>query len=270
MKVNLTLKSGNSKTGQIPVSMTEEASCPDSCSFKNNGCYAKGWPSVVHWNAVPTRGVDWIDFCVQVADLPAGQFWRHNSAGDLPGENNQLDTTALSQLVAANHGRRGFTYTHKPVSNESARRGSASVDTLRTNRAAISDANLRGFTINVSCDSLAELDSLGDALPSVVVLPFPEAIPDLADAALPAPERRAKALARGIAEAPKVIETPGGRRVTVCPAQYREDTTCETCQLCSRVNRSCAVGFWAHGYAKRKVSNLVSADRLTKGKEHAN
>lgn len=269
MKVRLVLKSGNTKTGQIPVSMTERASCPDSCSFKHNGCYAEGWPSVVHWDNVPRDGVDWIDFCVQVADLPAGQFWRHNSGGDLDGLGNEINVASLEQLTAANTGKRGFTYTHKPITLEAMRRGGATLETVRSNRAAVSNANLRGFTVNVSCDSLEELDALGDALPAVVVLPEPEPIPSPSDAALTPPKRRAKALARGIDAAPKKITTPEGRRVVVCPAQYKEAVTCESCQLCSRVTRSCAVGFWAHGFARRKVSNLVAPGRLTKGKDHA-
>ena len=166
--------------------------------------------------------------------------------------------------MAANHGRRGFTYTHKPVSNEAGRRGSASVETLRANRAAISDANLRGFTVNVSCDSLAEVDALGDAFPTVVVLPHPGPVADPADAALPAPERRKRAIDRGVEQAPKTITTPEGRRVIVCPAQYKDETTCDTCQLCSRQTRACVVGFWSHGYAKNKVANIVSADRLVR------
>lgn len=218
--VHLTLKSGNEKTGPIPVSLTERSTCPDACSFKGAGCYAEGWPMRLHWNKVAERGRDWIGFCTQVAALPEGQLWRHNAAGDLPRNGEQIDREALDQLVAANEGRAGFTYTHHALTRE--------------NRATISEANLRGFTVNVSCDSLEAVDSLGLALPTVVVLPM-----------LEAGERE-----------PRVTRTPAGHKVVTCPAQYRE-TNCAECKLCSKADRRYAIGFRAHGFAKRKVSNLV-------------
>jgi len=175
----------------------------------------------LHWNKVAERGCDWSSFCAQVAALPEGQLWRHNAAGDLPGENNQLDTDALRALVEANQGRKGFTYTHKPLTREI--------------RAAIADANLRGFTVNVSCDSLEAVDSLGLALPTVVVLPE---------------------LAKGERE-PRVSRTPAGHRVVTCPAQYRE-TNCAECGLCQRSDRQYAIGFRAHGYAHKKVSAIAT------------
>lgn len=221
--VHLTLRSGNEKTGPIPVSLTERRSCPDSCSFKGNGCYAEGWPMRLHWEKVAERGRDWSAFCQQVSELPDGQLWRHNAAGDLPGDGDTLDAAALGELVYANRGKRGFTYTHKPLTRET--------------RAAIADANLRGFTVNVSHDSLEALDDLGLALPSVVVLPMLEA---------------------GESE-PKVTLTPAGHKVVTCPAQYRE-TSCADCGLCARADRKYAIGFRAHGYAKRKVTNAVTGD----------
>lgn len=215
MKVKLVLKSGNSKTGPIPVSMTERASCPDACSFKGNGCYAEGWPMRLHWDAVEESGVPYPAFLEAVAALPDGQLWRHNAAGD-------LDMSQLAALTEANTGKRGFTYTHHPLTRE--------------NRAAIADANLRGFTVNVSCDSLDAVDNLGLALPTAVVLPM---------------------LERGQRE-PKVTRTPAGHKVVTCPAQYREGVSCANCQLCARTDRKYAIGFRAHGFARRKVSDTVS------------
>lgn len=54
----------------------------------------------------------------QIAALTEGQLWRHNQAGDLVGGGNEIDTAPRGQLVAANAGKRGFTYTHKPVIGE--------------------------------------------------------------------------------------------------------------------------------------------------------
>jgi hypothetical protein len=234
-KVQLVPKSSNSKTGPIPVSMTTRETCPDSCSFKGKdengklrGCYAEGWPLRTHWNNVSERGVDWSTFCEQVAALPEGQLWRHNQAGDLPGENNAIDWPAIVALVEANRGKRGFTYTHKPGARE-----------------ALATVNRSGFTINVSCDSLEQVDrELGNHNPVVVVLPM---------------------LETGEVES-KVTYTPGGNRVVTCPAQWR-DTSCAECGLCAVSDRDYAVGFRAHGVAKRVTSNLVSVSSLVRKRE---
>jgi hypothetical protein len=235
LKVQLTLKSGNAKTGPIPVSMTERSSCPDTCPLKGKdangklkGCYAEGWPMRTHWDAVPTKGTNWATFCDKIAALPPGQLWRHNQAGDLPGVNDDFNGAEFAQLVLANQGRRGFTYTHKP-----------------NNREAIAMANKNGLTVNVSCDSLEQVDrEYGNGYPVVVVLPMREKE----------------------AEPVKVTYTPEGRRVVLCPAQWR-DTNCADCKMCAVADRDYAIGFEAHGIAKRVTSNLVSASSLVRKRE---
>lgn len=220
MRVHLTLKSANVKTGPIPVSTTEKASCP-ACPFKGNGCYAESGPLALHWSAVSAglRGTDWADFVATVSGFDEGQFWRHNQAGDLPGAGDSIDAVMLEQLVAANEGRRGFTYTHKPMTEE--------------NLEAVTLANLGGFTVNVSANSLDEVDAAMDlGLPAVVVLPI---------------------------DATANIKTPQGRTVVVCPATQRDDVSCFTCQLCQRADRTVAVGFPAHGVSKKKAQAVFFA-----------
>jgi hypothetical protein len=39
--------------------------------------------------------------------------------------------------------------------------------------------------------------------------------------------------------------------IIVCPAQTRDDVTCETCGLCARADRAVIVGFRAHGTRAR-------------------
>jgi len=195
--VHLTIKSSNKKTGPIPVSTTSAKSCPDSCPLKKNGCYADGGPLALHW--------------------PAGQLWRHNQAGDLPGLNESINPDALRMLVKANTGKRGFTYTHKPASAE--------------NLALIREANAGGFTINLSANSLAHADELAalDAGPVVTLLP---------------------------PGAPSLTKTPAGRPVVTCPAQLRDDISCADCQLCSRAERPSIVGFIAHGAGSKRAEKI--------------
>ena len=59
--------------------------------------------------------MDWQSFLSAIYSLPVGQLWRHNQAGDLPGIGNKIDVKQLGQLVKASEGKRGFTYTHKPL-----------------------------------------------------------------------------------------------------------------------------------------------------------
>lgn len=216
MQVHLTMKSANVKTGAIPVSTTTADSCPPSCPFKNSGCYADSGPLALHWSKVTAgdRGMPWAEFCDTIAALPAGQLWRHNQAGDLPGIGESVDPVALGQLVAANIGRRGFTYTHKHSS-----------DALYW----VKHANAWGFTVNLSANDLQHADQLADTgCPVVVVLPI---------------------------DAPQQTVTPAGRKVITCPATYKENVSCETCQLCQR-QRDTIIGFPAHGTGKAKIEKV--------------
>jgi hypothetical protein len=224
---HLTLKSDNSKTGPIPCSVTSKATCPVSCVFRGHsgGCYAAGGPVGIHWQLVSNgeRGMGWDMFCDAVATLPEGQVWRHNVAGDLPGDGEKIDRRALDKLIAANLGKRGFTYTHYRPDNVN-------------NYDAILAANLGGFTVNLSANTLREADELYDTgiAPVVVVLPHDQ------DANL---------------------KTPKGRTVVVCPATQRDDVSCATCQLCQR-QRASIVGFPAHGAAFKKVTLVARGESL--------
>lgn len=231
----LSLNSRNAKVGPIPVSTTSNDTCPDACPLKHNGCYADGGPLGMMWaklsqttagetfkhgsSNVPT--MSWATFVERIAALPEGQLWRHNQAGDLPGHGDTINRDMLDSLVDANEGKRGFTYTHKPLTADSL--------------AAITSANLRGFTVNLSANNLAEADTLAaTGLPTVVVLPD---------------------TIQGNVE----VRTPAGRRVSVCPATYHDNVSCSTCQLCQRQNRKAIIGFPAHGVSKRKASNVANS-----------
>jgi hypothetical protein len=221
MKVRLTIKSSNQKTGPIPVSTTHSDSCPAACPMKNGACYAKHGPLAIIWKQVESVGLPWGAFCEKVSAMPEGQLWRHNQAGDLPGVSDHIDRPLLDQLVAANTGRRGFTYTHKPVLG----------DEHSHNQAAVAFANRSGFTINLSANNLGEVDALADLGIGPVAAMVPEATPEK-------------------------FTTPDGRRGVICPAQTRDNVSCATCQLCSR-QRSVVVGFRTHGSGKNKAEQIA-------------
>jgi len=170
------------------------------------------------------KSLTWSAFCDMVAAFPKGTLWRHNQAGDLPGQGDAIDTQALAALVRANRGRRGFTYSHKPINGPHG----------RANAKAIKAANSKGFTVNLSADNLREADTLAAAGLGPVVVVLPDTVQGRAD-----------------------ITTPQGRRVAVCPATYLDPVSCATCQLCQRQDRKVIVGFPAHGASKRKASAIA-------------
>jgi hypothetical protein len=221
MKVHLTLRSSNAKTGPIPVSTSSAETCPDACPFKAHGCYAESGPLALHWRAVTnqSRGTYWQSFIRQIHELPQGQLWRHNQAGDLPGLNGDIDRNKLEDLAIANQGKRGFTYTHKPPT--------------RRNLELISSANAHGFTINLSANTLDHADRLvKTGLPVVVVLPSEDV------------DKRNQF-------------TPAGHKVVTCPATRSKRINCSTCGLCQKKNRGFIIGFPAHGTRKKQLSNFV-------------
>jgi hypothetical protein len=222
-------KSRNAKTGDIPVTTSDAKTCPDACPLKSSGaCYAKHGPLGMYWKKINAGqyASTWQHLLDEVKALPEGQLWRHNQAGDLPGDGDEIDCNALIDLVSANSGKRGFTYTHKPVEG---------FNTIpMNNRDAIRHANANGFTVNLSADNLSEADSL-KALnigPVVTVLPR---------------------------EAPQVSYTPQGHKVVVCPAQTRDDVTCKSCGLCAISSRDVIVGFLAHGVSAKKAEAIALA-----------
>jgi hypothetical protein len=215
-------KSGNKKLGGIPASIVSPETCPPSCGFYGKGCYAEFGASGHHWRNVEHNGLSWGDFVARVRALPAGQLWRYAVAGDLPGEGESISWTLLGGLALANRGKRGFTFTHKPMTEDNYR--------------LIFYANVLGFTVNLSADTLAEADAKsGYGLPVVVVLP---------------------------ADASGDIRTPAGRRVVVCPAQTRGHVTCASCQLCSVSGRKGIVGFRAHGQMKKTVTKISQGEPI--------
>ena len=117
MKTLFTQVSQNAKTGPIPVTITEKASCWTGCALYEKGCYAFYGALGHFWSGVSegTRGGSWEELCAKVAALPKRTLWRYAQAGDLPGTDDAIDKKLLRQLVIANRGKRVIAFTHKPV-----------------------------------------------------------------------------------------------------------------------------------------------------------
>lgn len=223
MLFSLTRVSGNAKTGPIATSMTSADTCPNSCGFKEKGCYAKYGPTAMHWKKTSKTLAEFIE---AIECLPKGSFFRHNVAGDLPGENEAIDGLALRAIAQAIENRKltAWTYTHKHAN-------ARMVNIIRSNAG--------GLVVNLSADDMGKADSLlAYGLPVVTVLPVEY-------------------------ETKKATRTPAGNLVVVCPAAIvGRDTTCQTCgdgaPLCARPNRDYIIGFPAHGSAKKSVSLIAT------------
>ena len=221
--------SGNRKTGKMPVTSTEQSSCPDSCELKVKGCYAKSGPVLWQWKKLDNAGLDLEQLTYKLKALPVGTLWRHNVAGDLPSnKRGTIIKSVLMELVKANKRRKlkGFTYTHNKLSP--------------ANVIMLQNANQNGFTVNVSCDTKEEAVKtfkLHDGLPVVAVLPL---------------------------DAPNT-QFVDGVQVVACPAEKSDKVTCKTCGICAVHDRDYVIGFRAHGNAKKHVSKLADANIIAVG-----
>lgn len=215
---HITTISNNKKTGPIPVTTTSKNSCPDTCGMRKV-CYADFGPLRLHWDKVTdgTRGISLIPFTKKIRALPRGQLWRHNQAGDLPHDYGQIRYTELKELVSANHGKRGFTYTHHARTIE--------------NIALIRAATQLGFTINISCDTVSEAISEYNLGYHAVTTILP-------------------------IDAPNVDRTHGVP-IVACPAEKTDRVTCSTCAMCYKPDRKYIIGFRAHGTRKHQADIIA-------------
>ena len=242
---HLTPISSNIKTGPIAVSTTSRDSCPNSCPFKGNGCYAETGPLAMHWKTVAYpvgtsidgstkkgRGLDMETFAASLRTLPRGSSFRHNQAGDLPSaKDGTIDAAALVPMLDAIKARslKAFTYTHHSTDT--------STHAGQVNARIIARLTAAGLTVNASTESAQRADRLKAYAPNVPVV-------------LTVTEEEAQQ--RG-----KHWSTPAGNAVVVCPAQSTEGMTCAQCMLCHKADRKSIVAFIAHGTSKAKARKVI-------------
>ncbi len=233
MKIHFIPVSQNAKTGPIPVSITERASCWPGCALYDNGCYAETGALAMHWNRV-SRGLaggSWSEFCGKIAALRPGRLWRYAQAGDLPGYGAAIDGILLRALVIANGGRPVIAFTHKPVLGDD--------PIAAENRRLIAAAVEGGFTVNLSANNPAHADQLAALGIASVVTVLDHAYARYATRHRFKRHKDIWGETIGqwrdrTAHLPR--QTPGGRRIAICPATY-SDATCKSCSACGRVIR---------------------------------
>lgn len=221
---NITEVSGNQKTGPIITTRHPQASCPVTCPFLGNGCYAENFPLSKHWRDDLTRGMTFETYIERLHRLidyrnRTGQssMVRLVEAGDI-GNGVELSPQAVHLAEAVKQASTVIWYSHYHPTP-------ANLPVYRS--------ILDRVCINVSADSPAMADayvSLG--LPTVVVMPI---------------------------GTPNVSYTPEGRKIVACPAEKASGrVTCQTCRLCGIKDRDYIIGFRAHGGRKKLVNQIVT------------
>lgn len=234
---SITENSHNRKTGPITVLKSEMvATCPDSCSWKKNGCYAKYGPITIAWSKINKSGISLNEVCLKIKKLPRKSLLRLFESGDLPGNGKyRLYKDACIQLAKSCKSVVAFGYSH-----------------YRPNK-----HNLPIFmeiakycTINLSVDNLKQADEMiKTGLPVVTVVPK---------------------------DSPSVFYTEGGNKVVVCPFEQvkkdengnivkRKVENCMTCAsgsgkgpLCAWQKRDFIIGFKPHGSGAKYLNTKMN------------
>lgn len=247
LKMILLPTSSNKKTGDVIQSYSSRVTCPTSCKFKKNGCYADGYHTARQWdrcdNPEDARYV--INGEHLSIGLKAAVFdklrknptrnkilFRHNIAGDIAIEGtSRIDIIRVYILAKAIEDTnktvggvlQGYTYTHCQIDLQASD--------------IIHNAASKGFLINASCETVQEVKhakSFGINAVIASVDPM-ETVREL------------KAM---------------GMHGVQCPAQTKEGVSCDSCRLCAR-DRSAVIIFGVHGTASKKAAKVIM---LKKGK----
>ena len=225
MKFHFVKKSGNKKTGYMPVTYNSRLSCPNSCIFKKEnggGCYAEtGYYTRLNWDKVTSgeRGGSFKELLQNIKSLKPGTIWRACVAGDIPSNNKgEISRTYIKGITEANKGLKGYTYTHNRLD-------------IGENISLLKTANKQGFTVNISTESEAAADNaVLNSLPAVIVVKS--------------------------TETRHSWFTKNKNKILVCPAQT-SGVNCIDCQLCQHRAKNLIIAFKAHGNQAKKIDKIL-------------
>lgn len=239
LKMILIPKSSNAKTGNIIQSYSSRSTCPKRCPLKNNGCYADSYHTSRQWDRCDDpednryiKDGNELGFALLAATAEKMRkgatdvLFRHNVAGDIAyPDSNMIDKERLEAITEAckrvnsvvGGALKGYTYTHCAIAMQNVK--------------AVRKASEGGFLVNFSCETVEEVREI-KALECDAVL--------------------ASADVEASIEALKAE----GLKAVQCPAQTKENVSCETCKLCSR-KREAVVIFAIHGNGAKKARKVI-------------
>lgn len=224
--VHVVARSGNSKTGPLPVTYRPMSTCPTGCPFlptgQIGGCYGTGRIFASADRRSGDVDVETATWMVRLGKDAGARFLRDRVVGDVVTPRGTLDRAYVRGVatVARENGLVPFGYTH-------AWRAFTSADVAWLRR--------QGYVMNASVESPeAAVEAIGRGLSVALV-----------DEELPDGTRI------------------GGRRLVTCPAQARDDVTCASCGLCARPDRPQVVRFLVHGISRAKARRVVAAARIS-------
>ena len=223
MNFHFVKKSGNKKTGFMPITYNSRLSCPDSCIFKNNGCYADNYHTRLNWDKVTSgqRGGSFRELLQNIKNLKPNTIWRACVAGDIPSnKKGEISRTYIKGITEANQGLKGYTYTHNRLD-------------IGENISLLKTANKQGFTVNISTETEAAADNaVLNNLPAVIVVKSTE-------------KRRS-------------WFTKNKNKILVCPAQDEtKNVNCIDCGLCQSRPKNLIIAFKAHGNQAKKIDKIL-------------
>lgn len=239
--IHITAQSGNTKTGNIPVTYRPMTTCANDCPFlpktyaaelvaagkrdpnipANGGCYGTGR---IFGMAKKFAGT------VTLADIrgklsrahKSARFLRDRVVGDVMTDTGEIDHPYIGAIaeLAREFDLVPFGYTHA---------------WREFSRQDVAQVKKTGYVMNASCETRADIRAAID-------LGFPITI------------------ASDVIGEGETFARPDGKtlRVVTCPAQSRENVTCADCGLCAKPERAAIVRFNIHGTAKKSAANTVA------------
>ena len=108
--------SENKKTGPVSATYASQASCPRTCPFLRNGCYAENGPIGIHTNRLNKSGpASALDIAMEEADkiMKLSGRWdlRLHVVGDCTTD-KAAQLLSLAATRAVKRDRKAWTYTH--------------------------------------------------------------------------------------------------------------------------------------------------------------
>lgn len=226
LNINYVPVSGDAKTGGIGATYSSYAFCPrTNCPWKEK-CYGRHFPCCLHAKRVTEgkTGLSWtnLDYHVRTRGLNPYMV-RVNVTGDLcePGTDDLWRPLLEKHLEALGQTMLLYTYTHARL--------------VKKNLNLMAEMGKKGFTINASCETLAQVKKARKAgIPAVLAV---------------------KSQPQGTVER-------DGIKFTTCPNYANKGIKCATCRLCARFNRDCVVVLPFHGKNKKEEVPDFLMDRV--------